>query len=93
MQKGQKNRDAGLRSPASPASIAPKGAVRLQKTFWKDRVAQVEDKRPAVFTMSKKRAPYSPDFRRQMVELVRSGQTPVGLAKEFEPDDCLERRC
>jgi transposase len=35
--------------------------------------------------MSRKHAPYSPEFRRQMVELVRSGRTPVELAREFEP--------
>jgi len=43
--------------------------------------------------MSKKRAPYSSDFRQQMIELVRSGQTPGGLAKEFEPEDCLRKKC
>ena len=31
------------------------------------------------------RAPYSPEFRRQMVELVRSGRDPEQLAREFEP--------
>ena len=35
--------------------------------------------------MSKKSAPYSPEFRRQMVELVRAGRSPEELAKEFEP--------
>jgi transposase len=30
-------------------------------------------------------APYPPEFRRQMVELVRSGRTPEELAREFEP--------
>ena len=29
--------------------------------------------------------PYPPEFRRQMVELVRSGRTPQELAREFEP--------
>ena len=29
--------------------------------------------------------PYVPEFRRQMVELVRAGRTPEQLAKEFEP--------
>jgi transposase len=29
--------------------------------------------------------PYAPEFRRQMVELVRAGRTPEELAKEFEP--------
>ena len=29
--------------------------------------------------------PYAPEFRQQMVELVRSGRTPEELAQEFEP--------
>ncbi|MGD9878817.1 transposase [Reyranella sp.] len=29
--------------------------------------------------------PYSPEFRRQMVELVRAGRTPEELSREFEP--------
>ncbi len=28
---------------------------------------------------------YPPEFRRQMVELVRAGRSPEELAKEFEP--------
>jgi transposase len=28
---------------------------------------------------------YPPEFRQQMVELVRAGRTPEELAKEFEP--------
>jgi transposase len=35
--------------------------------------------------MPKSRPPYSPEFRRQMVELVRAGRTPEELAREFEP--------
>jgi transposase len=35
--------------------------------------------------MSRKNASYPPEFRRQMVELVRSGRTPAELAREFEP--------
>ena len=35
--------------------------------------------------MSKTRPPYSPEFRDQMVELVRAGRSPAELAKEFEP--------
>ena len=31
------------------------------------------------------RVPYPPEHRRQMVELVRSGQTSQNLAREFEP--------
>lgn len=35
--------------------------------------------------MPKSHLPYSPEFRRQMVELVRSGRHPKDLAREFEP--------
>ena len=35
--------------------------------------------------MSKTRPPYTPEFRRQIIELVRAGRSPEELAKEFEP--------
>ena len=35
--------------------------------------------------MARKKPPYTPEFRRQMIELVRSGRSPESLAKEFEP--------
>jgi transposase len=35
--------------------------------------------------MPRTNAPYPQEFRRQMVELVRSGRTPEELAEEFEP--------
>ena len=35
--------------------------------------------------MPKGHPPYSPEFRRQMVELVRAGHSPEDLAREFEP--------
>ena len=38
-----------------------------------------------VSAMPKSRPPYPAEFRRQMVELVRSGRTPEALAREFEP--------
>jgi transposase len=31
------------------------------------------------------RPPYPPEFRQQMIELVRAGRTPEELAREFEP--------
>jgi len=37
------------------------------------------------FTMPRSRPPYPPEFRRQMIELVRAGRDPGHLAKEFEP--------
>ena len=33
--------------------------------------------------MSKKQPPYAPEYRRQMVELVRAGRTAKELAREF----------
>ena len=35
--------------------------------------------------MPKTRSPYSPEFRRQMVDLVRAGRSADDLAREFEP--------
>ena len=35
--------------------------------------------------MARKRAPFTPEFRRQMIDLVRSGRSPESLAAEFEP--------
>jgi len=35
--------------------------------------------------MPKTRKPYPPEFREQMVELVRAGRTPEELSREFEP--------
>lgn len=35
--------------------------------------------------MPKSRPPYPEEFRRQMVELVRTGRTPEELSREFEP--------
>ena len=35
--------------------------------------------------MSKTRARYLPEFRQQIVELVRTGRSPEELAREFEP--------
>jgi len=38
-----------------------------------------------VSIMLRSRPPYSPEFRRQMVDLVRAGRSPDDLAREFEP--------
>jgi transposase len=35
--------------------------------------------------MAKSRPPYPPEFRQQLIELVRSGRSPESLEKEFEP--------
>ncbi len=34
--------------------------------------------------MAERRVAYAPEYRRQMVELVRAGRTPGELAREFE---------
>ena len=35
--------------------------------------------------MPRTRPPYPPEFRRQMIELVRAGRTLESLSREFEP--------
>ncbi len=35
--------------------------------------------------MARTRPPYAPEFRQQMVEMVRAGRTPEELSREFEP--------
>ncbi len=35
--------------------------------------------------MPKNRPPYAPEYRQQMVDLVRGGRTPEELSREFEP--------
>ena len=35
--------------------------------------------------MPRTRPPYAPEFREQMLELVRAGRTPEELSREFEP--------
>jgi transposase len=35
--------------------------------------------------MPKSKPPYTPEFRRRMVELVRAGRQPEELAEKFEP--------
>jgi transposase len=37
------------------------------------------------FTMARGHAPYPPEVRRRMVELVQSGRSPESLAEEYEP--------
>jgi transposase len=38
-----------------------------------------------VFSMAAKTTRYTPEFKRQMVDLVRSGKTPAALSREFGP--------
>jgi transposase-like protein len=35
--------------------------------------------------MPRTRQPYPPEFRQQMVQLVKAGRTPEELSREFEP--------
>jgi transposase len=35
--------------------------------------------------MPKSKPPYAPEFRQQMIDLVRTGRTPESLSREFEP--------
>jgi transposase len=44
-------------------------------------------------TMAKTRPPYTPEFRRQMVELVCAGRSPEELAWEFEPTAQSIKNC
>jgi transposase len=37
------------------------------------------------FTMADKTIRYTPEFKRQMVDLVRSGRKPASLSREFGP--------
>jgi transposase len=37
------------------------------------------------FTMAEKSIRYAPEFKRQMVDLVRSGRRPAELSREFGP--------
>ena len=37
--------------------------------------------------MPRTRPPYTPEFRQQMIDLVRAGRDPLDLAREFEPSD------
>jgi len=43
--------------------------------------------------MPKTHPPYSPEFRRKIVDLVRTGRDPADLAREFEPTSQAIRNC
>ena len=70
---------------ASPGG-RPRRATSRELVNW-DRPGLVDTLKlsPEVHFMAKTRLPYSPEFRRQMVELVRAGRDPDDLAREFEP--------
>ena len=56
------------------------GVPAVRGFVWTPRGFETE-----VSEMPKFRVPYPPEFRRQLVELVRSGRTPEELSREFEP--------
>ncbi len=35
--------------------------------------------------MPRSRPPYAPEFRHEMIQLVRSGRSPEELSKQYEP--------
>ena len=41
--------------------------------------------------MPRTRPPYPPEFREQILELVRAGRTPEELAREYEPTETTIR--
>lgn len=41
--------------------------------------------------MPRTRPPYPPEFREQIIELVRAGRTPEELAEEYEPSSATIR--
>lgn len=43
--------------------------------------------------MPESRPPYSPEYRQQIVDLVRGGRTPEELSRGFEPSDPVAERC
>ncbi len=62
--------------------------ARVDLTRFRGHLILSEQK---VFMMSKIHSKYPPDFRQQMVDLVRSGRTPESLAWEFEPSAQADR--
>ena len=65
---------------AYPKSRTPLGYGEVAPVSWTPDYFWFEES-----TMGKTRAAYPPEFRRQMVELVRAGRSPEELAREFEP--------
>jgi transposase len=43
--------------------------------------------------MPRTRPPYPPEFREQIVQLVRAGRMPEELAEEYEPSPVTIRNC
>jgi len=65
----------------TPKQCASRGKLKLKLTRFGGAVQAFKPR----LHMPKTRPPYSPGFRRQMVDLVRAGRDPADLAREFEP--------
>ena len=62
-----------------PPSISSNPLTGVDPVSWTPSDLGEED------TMPRSRPPYSPEYRQQMVDLVRGGRTPDSLSREFEP--------
>ena len=72
------------KAPETPAS-EPAFDLRMKLTRFRGH--------PGIFGVhdGKEAGTYAPEFRRQMIELVRAGRTPEELAKELEPSEGMYR--
>ena len=61
------------------AAMVPIGVAPVRWTLFRFRFK--------VFHMSRFRTPYPPEFREQILDLVRSGRSIASLAREFEPSE------
>jgi transposase len=71
-------RDGRTGMAASLGGDTPAITARSLRHATPPQMAKVE-------LMAKTHPPYAPEFRRQMIELVRAGRDPADLAGEFEP--------
>ena len=72
--------------PGSRAAAVLLAASAARETPPASRAASMRSAsaRKEEFKMPKKRKPYPSEYRRQMVDLARSGRSPAALAHEFE---------
>jgi len=88
--------------PPRPQQCTPRGVWRYGKGRLR-RVSPIRSQPAFVdtnplseeeeLTMAKSRPPYPEEFRRRLVELVRSGPTPEELTEKFEPTAQSIRNC
>src|SRR5881227_2160201 len=69
------NCDALLSSAPPSQGNLPRKSLTLNGPVFGEQISR----------MPRYRTAYPPEFRRQLVDLVRSGRTPEELAREFEP--------